>query len=89
MSTLTEATKALLERIEEEAVGIENFVELERYVLEKGDELLRQVFSSLSEDVEERLSPPGEAVFTVQQQDEPVRALQETHQETHQELLEG
>ena len=78
MSTLAEATKDLLERMEEQARGIDNFVELERYVLEKGDELLRQVFSNLSEAVEERLSPPGETVSELQQQDEPVRALQET-----------
>lgn len=81
MSTLSEATKVLLERMEEEATGIDNFVELERYVLEKGDELLQQVFSNLSKDVEERLSPPREAVSKMQLQDEPVRALREAHQE--------
>lgn len=57
MSSLAEATKDLLERMEEQAKGIDDFAELERYVLHKGEELLAQVFSSLSEDVEERLSP--------------------------------
>lgn len=79
MSSLAEATKDLLERMEEQAKGIDNFAELERYVLQKGEELLAQVFSSLSEAVEERLSPPGETVSKVQQSDEPVRVLQEAH----------
>ncbi len=62
MSDLNKSMEGLIERLEAEGKKAKNLAELEQVIIRYSQELSQTAYQELSKDLQERLSPPGEAL---------------------------
>lgn len=60
MTALQTAMQELIAQLESEGKKAKNLAELEQLVISHSQELAKRAFEELSQDLQERISPPGE-----------------------------
>jgi hypothetical protein len=62
MSDLQKSMEGLIEKLEAEGKKAKNLAELEQVIIRYSQELSQTAYQELSKDLQERISPPGEAL---------------------------
>jgi hypothetical protein len=62
MSDLHKSMEGLIEKLEAEGKKAKNLAELEQVIIRYSQELSQTAYQELSKDLQERISPPGEAL---------------------------
>jgi hypothetical protein len=69
MSDLQKRMEGLIEKLAAAGKNAKNLAELEQVVIRYSQELSRAAYQELSKDLQERISPPGEALSSMPGQD--------------------